>query len=1049
MKSAPAIPVRQQEGTVRVKISRRSILAHWPLRRDNWPDVFFKGKWFAPVYPFHRFMHPAVSKGKRQWVTVTLENRYTRIVVLPELGGHVWQMYDKLSGRQLLYANDAIKPTHIGFRNGWCSIGMEFNFPVAHSLLSIDPLPFRIERGDDGSASVITWHRDKPTGLEMFLRLTLRPDRRDLQVIAEMYNPTPVRKPYDYWTNAAIPARDDTEYIFPTRWMRVHGVPKIYEWPIIDGDDLRYHRNYRRTVSLFTWDASPGFFACWWPKWQVGLAHVGDPKVTPGKKLFDWGTRAMAWIDAVTEKAGPYAEIQSGRFPYQADYHWLQPGQVDVLEESWYGFWRLGGLTWAGEDLAFHLQTDADASDGTKAASEVLIRIHPVRDLGNCLVQIAADGKTAFTRSTDLSAEQPAEIVARLSRPARQHLTVRILDREGNALAEHTVSLRRTRLGRKPKVEHEKVTMMFASLDDLDAKGRARIGRIAELQSFWPRAKEAYSAALRADPACSEALCGMANLAMRDADWSTAIRYARKLIEHGSPAWQQTGAYLAGLGELNRGRPTKALETLKTAHKHRTLGAMARLLSAVALARLGRSAEALATLQSVPEPTRRLPIVRWLAAALRNDPAAADFTDGWTVPDKTQMTDLALERALWALRIDRPDLAETILNRLQAAVGDCAEPLVWYLLAYAQDRQGRKHDAASNLKKAASTGVANGLMPADPLWADVLHWAASANGKDPKPHLYLGPMEYWLGKQSEAIEHWRRAVRNNGTGDSATLYSLAMAYWEAREEPSRAMRTLTDAIKRHPTEVRLYHVLDDLLNETRNETARGRWLRIAMQRAGKSDILVERYAHWLINNRRFEQAIEALRNHKFKPAHGWWIRRRLWLLANHLLAEEKLRAGKLAEAYELGIAGANPPTNLAEDDMAMPFAAPALVNAAEALERMGKPAEARKLYEEAIERCKRGHLHPPYSEVYRAVALIRLGKKRQAQPLLDVATKDVKPRLSDRRPWVDRGHFHYIYALILQAQDQHAEARKHFAIAKRLGVRWANLVGFGITWGFN
>jgi len=1035
-----------RQARVRVRETRTPITTYWPFRRDPWPDVFFKSKWFAPVYPFDRYQHPFGRPRKRKWITVTLENAYLRVVVLPELGGHVWQMYEKISRRHLLYANDAIKPTHIGFRNAWCGIGMEFNFPVAHSLLTIDPLPYRIERHEDGSASVVTWHRDRPSGLEMMLRLRLHPARRDLQITAQMYNPSPVRKPYDYWTNAAVPARPDLEFIYPTRWMQAHGSPKMYDWPVVDGFDLRFQKNYQRTVSLFAWDAEPPFFGCWWAEGDVGLAHVGDSRVTPGKKLFNWGKRASAWLPAFTDKAGPYVEIQSGRFRTQADYHWLQPGQADVLQEAWYGFSALGGLSWAGPDLALHVQTDAD--DG-RPATKAVLRVHAVRDIRHASLTVRADDKRVWERRAELAASKPRRFTISLPRPARNRLTVQVRDADGELLGEHTVPLGPQRRPARPKATVEKAALMFESLSHLDAEGRARIGQISELQNFWPRAREAYRSALQADPACSEALCGMAGLALRDGNFAEAARYARRLIEAASGTRQLAGWYFLGVAELHRGRDRKALEALQAAQKHPKWGQMARLFAVMAEARLGRHQEALRRLARLREPVASMPLARWLRAALAGYPDAADPAGGWNVPADAELIDLALERSIWALRIGNPALAEQILQNLLQRIGkDCEEPLVWYLLGYLHHQQGRSSAAKDSLRRAGRLNL-NHILPRQPEWTDVLHWALATNKTDRKPHAYLGPMEYWLSLHDEAIEHWRKLARADSDIDAGVTYTLAMAAWETRNDTSGAVRLLSAALRKNPKEARLYFILDDVLKESRKNALRGRWLRRAMQTVGPKDDIVERYCHWLINTRRFGEAIETLRGHKFAPAHGWWLRRRLWLLAHQLWAEEELRRGNLQRAYELGIEGANPPMSLGEDDMAMPIAAPALIVAAEAAERMGQKARSLELCREALERARRGHVFPPYCEVFRARALIRLKRKRAAERILRETSTEVLPRLADRRPWVDKAHFHYIYGLLLQAKGETKEARKHLAKARRLGVSWAELVGFGMKWGFN
>lgn len=1066
--------------SVQVTESLVSIPTHGPLGRDAWPNVFFKTQWYAPLYPLDRYLHPAGPRHERSYVAVTLENEYLRVVILPELGGHVWEMYDKVCREHLIYNNDVIKPTRIGFRSGWCALGIEFNFPVAHSLQSIDPLPYRIEQDEDGTASVLTWHRDRPRRIEMILRLTLRPGRRDLQVRASMYNPSPIRRPYDYWTNVAVSARPETQYIYPTTWMQGHGSQKVYAWPIVNGEDMRFQTNYQKTTSFFACDKEPGFFGCWWSDTDNGLAHVADPACCPGKKLFNWGKRAIAWLSAVTENAGPYAELQAGRFPTQADYQWLQPGQMDVLEESWFGYHGLGGLSWAGKDLAMHVTTDGGNG---KPASRINVALHAVSDIPGAAIIVTADNRVVLKDKTDLPASEPIRRQIELTSEAHDAIVVDVIDARGVSVASHTLSLKAPGKSRVPKASREKWENMFAPLEDKDAATRSQIGETAELNTLWPRAAEAYESALSADPHCPDALLGLGSLCLRNAKFEQAAEYGQRLMGHSQKPWQQAGAYVLGVAEFLQGNAAKAAEVLLAATKHPKVGQMARLFLGMAQARLGEMEAASHTVSSLGEPVASMPIAKWVRAALVGDAFAADPTSGWTVLDEGERLDLACERAIWAIRVGMPALGERILENLQrqgtedreqpattAATtttdtladasgsststatartgGIGSEPLLWYLKAYLQHLQGNEVAAGESLQRAASLPRSNN-RPAYPEWVAVLHWALQANPQDRGPHAYLAPLEYWLSQAHQAVQHWETLRQCDANGDAAVHYGLAMALWESRSDGKAAAQVLIDALAHNPKEERLYLILDDVLVENQDLAARRKWLSRAGENCGQTDFLTERCCHSLINQQRWREVVDLLTEHKFGPAHGLFIRRRMWLLAHHRLALECLASGDYAKAYEYGIAGSKPPITLGEDDMTMPFASPVLLAAAEACEKMGDKPQAKQLLQQAVDLATSGHMHPPYTEIHRARVLMKLGKKAAAQKILKDVQAEILPRLDDTRPGLNKGHFHFLYGLILETQGQDEQARHHFAEAERLNLQWANLMGFGMQWGFN
>jgi len=1038
--------VASEKGRVEVTESVVSIPTYGPLGRDPWPNVFFKSQWYAPFYPLDRYLHPAGPRHDQTYVTVTLENEYLRVVVLPELGGHVWQMYDKVCKEHLVYNNDVVKPTRIGFRTAWCSIGIEFNFPVAHSLQSVDPLPYRIEHHEDGSASVLTWHRDRPRRIEMILRLTLRPHRRDLQVRAAMYNPSPIRRPYDYWTNAAISARPAAQYIYPTRWMQAHGGRKVYAWPMVNGDDMRFQSNYLKTVSFFAWDREPGFFGCWWSDTDNGLVHVADPERCPGKKLFNWGKRAQAWLTAVTDNSGPYAELQAGRFATQADYQWLQPGQMDVLEESWYGYHGLGGLTFAGRDVAMNATTDG--GDG-KPASVVRIALHSVCDIRGARIVVTADGEEVFEETVDLSASAPLHRQVNLPKPATQSVDVAVIDAHYRELLGQSISLQPAAKGRMPKAPHEKWENMFASLEDKDAAERARIGQISELNNLWPRAQEAYESALQADPNCPEALMGLAFVALRNAKFDQAAHYGRTLMGSTKSNWRRAGAYFVGVAEFSAGRADEAIAALKTAVKHPKMGQMAGLFLAMAQARSGRTKDALKTAQTLGEPVASMPVAQWLEAALAGDAFAEDPAGGWTIADEGERLDLGCERGVWAIRVGMPALGEKIIdNLLKRGAAQAREPLAWYLKGYLQHLQGNQAAAKASLAEAAAL-PANNKRPTHSEWTDVLQWALRTNPADRKPLGYLAPLEYWLRRADRAVEHWQGLLAANGNGDASTHYGLAMALWEARNDHKAAADILAKALAKNPNHERLYLVLDDLLVEANDVETRGQWLDRARVHCGQTDFLTERYCHWLVNQQRWSEVIDLLTEHKFGPSHGMYIRRRMWLLAHHRLALQCLAAGDYPKACDYGLAGATPPATLGEDDMAMPFASPVLLAAAEACERMGEKAKAKELLQQALRLAVAGHMHPPYTEIHRARVLLKLGRKQAAEKVLQEVLNEVLPRLEDSRAGLNKAHFHYLYALVLETRGQQDEARHHFEQADKLDLQWANLVGYSVQWGFN
>src|SRR5215210_1309430 len=101
------------------------------------------------LFSFGRFNYPYPLRdaltNRRElvtWRSLHLENEYLRLTVLPDLGGHIYSCLDKRSGREMFYANTAIKKALIGYRGAWAAFGIEFNFPVSHNWVSMSPVDF-------------------------------------------------------------------------------------------------------------------------------------------------------------------------------------------------------------------------------------------------------------------------------------------------------------------------------------------------------------------------------------------------------------------------------------------------------------------------------------------------------------------------------------------------------------------------------------------------------------------------------------------------------------------------------------------------------------------------------------------------------------------------------------------------------------------------------------------------------------------------------------------------------------------------------------------
>src|SRR5215216_5670908 len=74
------------------------------------------------------------ERKPRDFRVAVLENDILSATFLLELGGRLWSLYHKQSGRELLSVNPVFQPANLALRNAWFSGGVEWNIgTIGHS----------------------------------------------------------------------------------------------------------------------------------------------------------------------------------------------------------------------------------------------------------------------------------------------------------------------------------------------------------------------------------------------------------------------------------------------------------------------------------------------------------------------------------------------------------------------------------------------------------------------------------------------------------------------------------------------------------------------------------------------------------------------------------------------------------------------------------------------------------------------------------------------------------------------------------------------------
>ena len=213
------------------------------------------------IYPYAMQDDLDGERMDKAYNAVYLENRYLRVIVLPEIGGKLYSAQDKSTGNELFYRNNVVKPGLIALRGAWISGGIEFNFPHGHTVSTFMPVDYVLRENEDGSASVIVSNLEGIFRMKWAVSITLYPDTSHIETTIFLYNRTPLPHRYYFWANSAVPATERMRFIYPMTKATTGN--RVVNFPIHEGVDLSWYVNHPRAVDLFALDTREDFFGCY------------------------------------------------------------------------------------------------------------------------------------------------------------------------------------------------------------------------------------------------------------------------------------------------------------------------------------------------------------------------------------------------------------------------------------------------------------------------------------------------------------------------------------------------------------------------------------------------------------------------------------------------------------------------------------------------------------------------------------------------------------------------------------------------------------------
>ena len=286
------------------------------------------------VYPYMSYAETSNRPVPKKYRFIVLQNDHIKATICPDLGGKVYSLIHKPSGKEVLYVPDVIRYTRILPRFYFIAGGIEVSFPISHSPSQNETVLYKIDKTKD-RIYVTCGERELRFGMQWSVEYSLGINDNFLTQRVIFYNPGNSAYPWMSWSNAALPSAPDTRYNFPKGNVLSHS-SKIdtIDW---EKQGPGTESAIKEMTGYFWKTKDANAFGAFTPSLGAGLYHIADEKIASGIKLWSYGTADdSAWSVLSTAKHQTYIEIQGGPIGDQSIKLEMQPGQTRWHTEYWF-----------------------------------------------------------------------------------------------------------------------------------------------------------------------------------------------------------------------------------------------------------------------------------------------------------------------------------------------------------------------------------------------------------------------------------------------------------------------------------------------------------------------------------------------------------------------------------------------------------------------------------------------------------------------------------------------------------------------------------------
>ena len=337
------------------------------------------------------------NKKSRKFNAAVFENAHIKAVVLPELGGRLWSLFDKDAVQELLHVNPVFQPANFALRNAWVSGGVEWNLSpyTGHTPFTVDQLFTASYTMSDGTPVLRMYEWERVRKQTFCIDMFLPKDSKYFYVRVEIMNTTDEEVPVYWWSNTAIEQLDGVRVVVPadkSYGMKDGRYSKV-DIPVVDGVDKSYPYSVtdREGGGDGFYDIPDGTRS-----WEGTLNKDGYGFITAatdrliGRKLFMYTNSpgGNSWQTFLAEPGRAYFEIQGGLaksqymlipMPPSAKWDWLEAfGPIKADAAKVHSKVYKEAYTNVGEELEKVLPVAAFNKLYELATKETNVKVEPV-----------------------------------------------------------------------------------------------------------------------------------------------------------------------------------------------------------------------------------------------------------------------------------------------------------------------------------------------------------------------------------------------------------------------------------------------------------------------------------------------------------------------------------------------------------------------------------------------------------------------------------------------------------------------------------------------